>query len=66
MDWKSTRLWICLVGMGLTQWALVGRLIGEQSWMAVQTVCLAAFGITKTVEYARSGRVGSKVEGMKG
>lgn len=56
MDWKSTRLWVCLIGMACTQWALVARMIGEQAWMAVMMVCLAAFGITKTVEYAKSGR----------
>jgi hypothetical protein len=53
MDWKSTRLFVCMTGMGLAQWALVARLINEQAWMAVMMVCLGAFGIAKSIEYAK-------------
>ena len=57
MDWKSTRLWVTVSGMGCAQWGLVAQLIDAQVWMAVMMVCLGAFGIAKTVEYAKSGRV---------
>ena len=56
MDWKSTRLWVTVSGMGCAQWGLVAQLIDAQVWMAVMMVCLGAFGIAKTVEYAKSGR----------
>ena len=56
MDWKSTRLWVCIIAMGLSQWGLIAARINEQVWMAVMMVTLGAFGITKTVEYAKSGR----------
>lgn len=53
MDWKSTRLLVCLLGMACSQWGLVARLISEQGWMAVMMVCLGAFGIAKVTEYAK-------------
>ncbi|HUT90466.1 MAG TPA: hypothetical protein VMY37_13270 [Thermoguttaceae bacterium] len=62
MDWKSTRLLICLLGMSCDQWALVARLIGPEVWMSVMLTCLAGFGITKVVEYAKSGRAPSAAE----
>jgi hypothetical protein len=56
MDLKSSRFVVCLLGMALTQWALVGRWIDGQVWLIVMTVCLGGFGVTKTIEYAKSGR----------
>lgn len=56
MDWKSTRLLVCLLGLACAQWGLVARLVDAQVWMAVVMVCLGGFGLTKTVEYAKSGR----------
>jgi|GEM_PF-4262058 len=53
MNWTSTRLWVCLIAMGLAQWGLVVQRINEQVWMAVVMTALGAFGIAKTVEYAR-------------
>jgi len=66
MDWKSTRFLVCLIAMGLAQWALVARLVDAQVWMAMQMTCLTGFGLTKVVEYARSGRKGAKAEEIKG
>ena len=57
MDWKSSRLWVCLIAMGLSQWGLIAGKVSAQEWMAVVMVALGAFGIAKTVEYAKSGRV---------
>jgi len=53
MKWSSTRFWTCLAGMSLTQWALVAHLITEHVWMSVMMVCLGAFGLAKTAEYAK-------------
>ena len=56
MDWKSTRTLVCMAGMACTQWGLVARLISAEVWMAVMMTCLGGFGLTKVVEYAKSGR----------
>ena len=61
MDLKSSRFVICLMGMALNQWALVARLISGEVWLIVMTTCLAGFGLTKAVEYAKSGRVETSV-----
>ena len=62
MDWKSTRMWICVLAMVFDQWALVGRLIDAQTWLVVMVTCLAGFGIVKGIEYAKSGRAEAPAE----
>jgi hypothetical protein len=56
MDLKSSRFVVCLLGMALAQWALIGRWIDGNVWLIVMTTCLAGFGIVKAVEYGKSGR----------
>ena len=62
VDWRSTRLLVCLLGLACAQWGLVVRLVDAQTWMAVVMVCLGGFGLTKTVEYAISGRAETPVK----
>lgn len=46
-----TRLIVTLVLSGLAQWSLAMHWIDGAQWMAVVTLCAAAFGVTKGVEY---------------